>query len=99
MIDFSTKESKTCPSNLLDGFRWSFDTYFENGERISSSGRHVMPDGKGLRRIEILLHDAAEAAINMTQDKHKDWISGRLRRKMSIFFVFHSLIRTFAGDV
>jgi hypothetical protein len=31
-----------------------------------------MPDGKGLRRIEILLHDAAEAAINMTQDKHKD---------------------------
>ena len=57
---------------MLDGFRWSFDTYFENGERISSSGRHVMPDGKGLRRIEILLHDAAEAAINMTQDKHKD---------------------------
>ena len=57
---------------MLDGFRWSFDAYFENGERISSSGRHVMPDGKGLRRIEILLHDAAEAAINMTQDKHKD---------------------------
>ena len=57
---------------MLDGFRWSFDTYFENGERISSSGRHVMPDGKGLRRIEELLHNAAEAAINMTQDKHKD---------------------------
>ena len=57
---------------MLDGFRWSFDAYFENGERISSSGRHVMPDGKGLRRIEELLHDAAEAVINKTQDKHKD---------------------------
>ena len=57
---------------MLDGFRWSFDAYFENGERISSSGRHVMPDGNGLRRIEELLHDAAEAAINEAQDKHKE---------------------------
>ena len=57
---------------MLDGFRWSFDAYFENGERISSSGRHVMPDGDGLRRIERLLNHAAEAAINMTLDRHKD---------------------------
>ena len=49
---------------MLDGFRWSFDAYFENGGRISSSGRHVMPDGKGLRRIEELLYHAAEAATN-----------------------------------
>ena len=58
--------------SMLDGFRWSFDAYFENGGRISSSGRHVMPDGKGLRRIEELLHNAAEAAINTTIDKHKE---------------------------
>ena len=57
---------------MLDGFSWSFDAYFENGERISSSGRHVMPDGDGLRKIEKLLYDAAEAAINETLDKHKD---------------------------
>ena len=54
---------------MLDGFRWSFDAYFENGERISSSGRHVMPNGNGLRRIENLLRDAAEAAINATLDR------------------------------
>jgi hypothetical protein len=58
--------------SMLDGFRWSFDAYFENGGRISSSGCHVMPDGEGLRRIEKLLYDIAEAAINMTLDKHKD---------------------------
>ena len=57
---------------MLDGFSWSFDAYFENGERISSSGRHVMPDGDGLRKIEKLLYDAAEAAINKTLDKRKD---------------------------
>lgn len=57
---------------MLDGFRWSFDAYFENGERISSSGRHVMPDGNGLHRIEELLYNAAEAAMNETIDKHKD---------------------------
>ena len=57
---------------MLDGFRWSFYAYFENGERISSSGRHVMPDGDGLNRIEKLLYHAAEAAINMTLDRHKD---------------------------
>ena len=57
---------------MLDGFSWSFDAYFETGERISSSGRHVMPDGDGLRRIEKLLYDAAEAAINKTLDKRKD---------------------------
>ena len=57
---------------MLDGFRWSLYAYFENGERISSSGRHVMPDGDGLNRIEKLLYHAAEAAINMTLDRHKD---------------------------
>ena len=54
---------------MLDGFRWRFDAYFEDGERISSSGRHVMPNGNGLRRIENLLRDAAEAAINATLDR------------------------------
>ena len=58
--------------SMLDGFSWSFDAYFENGERISSSGRHVMPQGNGLRRIEELLYNAAEAAINKTLDKHQD---------------------------
>lgn len=48
---------------MLDGFSWRFEACFENGERISSHGRHVMPDGKGLRKIERLLHDAAKATI------------------------------------
>ena len=54
---------------MLDGFSWRFDAYFENGEHLSSSGRHVMPDGHGLRRIEKLLYDAAEAVTNATLDK------------------------------
>lgn len=54
---------------MLDGFNWHFDAYFESGERISSSGRHVMPDGKGLRRIEKLLYQAAEAITNATRDR------------------------------
>lgn len=54
---------------MLDGFNWSFDAYFENGERISSSGRHVMPDGKGLSRIERLLSDAARAMTEATLDR------------------------------
>ena len=54
---------------MLDGFNWRFDAYFENGEHISSSGRHVMPDGNGLRKMEKLLYDAAEAITNATLDK------------------------------
>ena len=54
---------------MLDGFSWSFDAYFENGEHISSGGRHVMPDGKGLNKIERLLYDAAEAVTNATPEK------------------------------
>ena len=52
---------------MLDGFRWRFEACFENGECISSSGRHVMPDGKGLRKIERLLYNAAKAATNDEQ--------------------------------
>ena len=47
---------------MLDGFGWRFEACFENGECISSQGRHVMPGGKGLRRIEDLLSEAARAA-------------------------------------
>ena len=47
---------------MLDGFGWRFEACFENGECISSHGRHVMPGGKGLRRIEDLLSEAARAA-------------------------------------
>lgn len=47
---------------MLDGFGWRFEACFENGECISSHGRHVMPRGNGLRRIEGLLYDAARAA-------------------------------------
>ena len=54
---------------MLDGFSWRFDAYFENGEHISSSGRHVMPDGNGLRKMEKLLYQAAESITNATLDK------------------------------
>lgn len=54
---------------MLDGFRWSFEAYFDSGEHIISAGRHVMPDGKGLYKIEKLLYDAAEAITNATLDK------------------------------
>ena len=54
---------------MLDGFKWQFEAYFENGASISSHGRHVMPDGKGLRRIEALLSEAAKALIEATLDR------------------------------
>ena len=54
---------------MLDGFKWQFDAYFEGGEHIYSSGRHVMPDGEGLRRIENLLYHAAETATKATLDR------------------------------
>ena len=41
-------------------------------QHFTETVRHVMPDGNGLRRIEKLLYDAAEAAINKTLDKRKD---------------------------
>jgi len=54
---------------MLDGYSWSFDAVFENKERISSSGRHVSPDGKGLRKIEDLL---VKAAQSYTKD-NEEW--------------------------
>lgn len=54
---------------MLDGFNWSFEASFDSGERIISSGRHVMPDGNGLNKIERLLYDAAESITITTLDK------------------------------
>ena len=54
---------------MLDGFNWSFEASFDSGERIISSGRHVMPDGNGLNKIERLLYDAAETITITTLDK------------------------------
>lgn len=54
---------------MHDGFKWRFDACFEDGVRIHSTGRHVLPDGKGLQRIERLLYHAAEAATKATPDE------------------------------
>jgi hypothetical protein len=54
---------------MLDGYRWSFDAEFENNESISSSGRHVSPEGKGLNRMEELLSNAAKGYVESTLDR------------------------------
>ena len=40
-----------------------FEAWFEGDKRISSGGRHVSPDGKGLQKIDSLLSDAARQGI------------------------------------
>ena len=54
---------------MLDGFHWSFDAWFEGDEYLSSTGRHVTPDGKGLRRIEDCLSEAARIAVERLEQE------------------------------
>jgi hypothetical protein len=56
-------------ASMLDGFSWHFDAYFENGVHISSHGRHVLPEGKGLHSLENLLYKAANDIIEATLDR------------------------------
>jgi len=59
--------SQEIESMMLDGYSWSFSATFLRADgtekRISSSGRHVSPDGNGLNRISQLLTEAAMACV------------------------------------
>ena len=50
-------------SGLLDGYSWRFSAEFEGNQSLSSSGRHVSPEGKGLDKIKMLLFEAANDCI------------------------------------
>ena len=59
MYNYDSSYSLSFSERILDGYSWSFDAIFEGGERLSSHGRHVEPEGNGLNRIDSLLRAAA----------------------------------------
>ena len=63
MYEYAPSYSLDLKERILDGYSWSFDAVFEGGERLSSHGRHVSPEGDGLHRIEKLLYAAAKECL------------------------------------
>lgn len=64
MYEYDSYYTLQMDGRILDGYRWEFDAWFENGKRISTGGRHVSPDGDGLRKISTLLYDAAHQLVD-----------------------------------
>ena len=63
MYEYDSYYKFEMDERMLDGYRWSFDAWFEGDKQISSGGRHVSPDGKGLNKIEELLRNAARQLV------------------------------------
>lgn len=63
MYEYDSYYSLRMDGRILDGYSWDFDVYFESGEKLLTGGRHVSPDGNGLRRISSLLSDTARRLL------------------------------------
>ena len=63
MYEYDSHYSLQLGGPILDGYSWDFDVYFESGEKLLTGGRHVSPDGNGLRRISSLLSDTARRLL------------------------------------
>lgn len=67
MYEYDSYYSFKTDERMLDGYRWDFDAWFEGDRHISSGGRHVDPEGNGLRKISSLLYNAAKQLVGEEQ--------------------------------
>jgi len=69
MLDYASSYKLDSSIQVLDGYDWSFAAKFADGRSVSSYGSNVKPDGNGLKRIQQLLYDKAEAVIKEAHEK------------------------------